>query len=83
MKIDIIRIGNSHGIRIPKPILEQCNLSGQVDMSVENNRLVIVAANDARAGWNEAFQKMASNGDDVLLMDDTGSTDWDKEEWQW
>ncbi len=83
MKVDIIRIGNSHGIRIPKPILEQCSLSGQVDMSVENNRLVIAAANDARAGWNEAFQEMASNGDDVLLMDDTGSTDWDKEDWQW
>jgi antitoxin component of MazEF toxin-antitoxin module len=26
MKIDLVRIGNSRGIRIPKPLIEQCGL---------------------------------------------------------
>jgi len=26
MKVELIRIGNSRGIRIPKPLIEQCGL---------------------------------------------------------
>ncbi len=86
MKAEIIRIGNSHGVRIPKPVLEQCGLSGQVEMNVENNQLIIAASQSVRKGWNEAFQTMADSdhdGDDEILMDDTGSAAFDQNEWQW
>lgn len=83
MKAEIIRIGNSHGVRIPKPVLEQCGLSGQVEMNVKNNQLIIAASNSIRYGWDKAFQKIANDGEDVMLMNDTGSTEFDNEEWQW
>ena len=34
MKTKLIRIGNSKGIRIPKPILEQTGISDEVEMEV-------------------------------------------------
>ncbi len=83
MKADIIRIGNSHGVRIPKPVLEQCGLQGQVEMEVKGGRLVISPARTARQGWDSAFEKMAENGDDKLLMGDATASDWDDKEWTW
>jgi hypothetical protein len=40
-KTELIRIANSRGIRIPKPLIEQCGLEGQVDLRVERNHVVV------------------------------------------
>ena len=34
MKTNLIRIGNSRGIRIPKPFIEQCGLGETVELRV-------------------------------------------------
>ena len=84
MKARIVRIGNSKGIRIPKPLIEQTGLSDDVTIEAEGNRLVIRAARRPRAGWAEAFQAMAVVGDDRLLdADAVTSREWDEREWQW
>ncbi|MBW3541387.1 MAG: AbrB/MazE/SpoVT family DNA-binding domain-containing protein [Planctomycetes bacterium] len=84
MKTRIVPIGNSHGIRIPKPLLEQTGLAGEVEISVEDDALVIRAARKSRAGWTMALQKMARHGDDALLDDPPPSlSDWDESEWEW
>jgi len=83
MKADIIRIGNSHGVRIPKPILEQCGLQGQVEMDVKEGKLIIAPALSVRSGWADAFQSMAEVGDDQPLMGDDYASQWDEKEWQW
>ena len=84
MKTKIVRVGNSQGIRIPKLLLEQTGLSGEVEIAVEENRLVISPASRARAGWEEAFQEMAEAGDDELVWGDAESlTSWDEAEWEW
>ena len=83
MKTRIVRIGNSQGIRIPKPLLEQTGLSGEVNITVRDKALVIQRADKPRAGWAAAFQKMAQNGDDALLDDNTALSSWDEEEWEW
>lgn len=43
MKARIVKIGDSKGIRMPKPILEQCNLQDEVEIEVENKQLIIRA----------------------------------------
>ena len=35
MKAHVVRIGNSRGIRIPKSVIEQCQLHGAVDLIVQ------------------------------------------------
>jgi len=82
MKARIVRIGNSQGLRIPKPLLEQTGLRDEVEIAVRGNALVISAIMRPRAGWAEAFRAMATRGDDKLL-DETRLTRWDEDEWQW
>lgn len=84
MKTKIVRIGNSQGIRIPKPLLEQTGLEGEVEIEARGTHLVIHRVNRPRQGWAEAFSEMARRGDDALLDGDQPSlTRWDEEEWQW
>jgi antitoxin MazE len=84
MKTRIVPIGNSQGIRIPKPLLEQTGLSGEVEISAEDDALVIRPVKKPRAGWATAFQQMAQRGDDALLDDVAPSlSDWDEGEWEW
>lgn len=78
MKVQIIRIGNSQGIRIPKAILEQCHIGSTVKMTVENDKLIL-SRTKVREGWAESFQEMATHHDDELIIDDTISSEYDEE----
>lgn len=84
MKTRIVRIGNSFGIRIPRPVLEQTGLSGEVDIEVDGHRIIINRVKTVRFEWSDAFRKMAEAGDDALLDSYAETaTDWDDEEWEW
>lgn len=84
MNARIVRIGNSRGIRIPKPLLEQAGLRDEVEISVKNGSLVIRPARQPRAGWAEAFEAMARHEHDALIDADAPSTTrWDEDEWEW
>ena len=48
----IIQIGNSQGIRIPKPIIEIANLwDKELEFVVMDSGLLITPEKKARAGW--------------------------------
>jgi antitoxin MazE len=84
MKTRIVRIGNSQGIRIPKPLLEQAGLPDEVELAVEDSTIVIRPLRRPREGWAEQFRSMAKAGDDKLLDADTVRTSrWDGSEWEW
>lgn len=84
MRAEIIRIGNSKGLRIPKAIIEQCGLKTFVDLKVEDHSLIITPyEEDVRVGWEESFKSMAERKDDKLLDIGNIPTSWDKKEWQW
>ena len=84
MRARIIKIGNSQGIRIPKPLLDQTGIMDDVELEVENRQIIIRPVENARAGWDNAFKSMADNGDDALIDEaDTISHSWDEAEWQW
>ena len=84
MKTRIVRIGNSQGIRIPKPLLEQAGLRGEVELSVGDDALIIRPIKEVRAGWADAFREMARRGDDALLDRPTPDlSSWDRDEWEW
>ena len=82
MKVELVRIGNSRGIRIPKPIIVQCGFEDAVDLRIENHHLVIAPARLPREGWEEAFRAAGSSAHDELLLDTPGSQ-FDREEWRW
>jgi len=81
MKASIIKIGNSQGVRIPKPIIEQCGFETEVELEVHDQEVVIRPIKNPRCGWERAFKTMAVNGDDKII--ETPKSDWDEEEWEW
>ncbi len=84
MRARVIKIGNSQGLRIPKPILEQTGIMNDVEIEVEKNQIIIRPVKNARDGWDDAFKVMGDKGDDEPIIDDENiSQSWDEEEWQW
>lgn len=82
MRTRIVRIGNSQGVRIPRPLLEQAGLDDEIELKLVGQTIVIQALADPRAGWAAAFADMATAGDDALL-DEPLDTRFDVEEWEW
>jgi antitoxin MazE len=84
MKAQLIKIGNSRGIRLPKAVIEQVGLETEVELDVRADEVVIrPAKKKPREGWAESFKAMAAAGDDVLLDEPLPPTQFDEEEWQW
>ena len=82
MRARIVRIGNSRGLRIPKPILDQAGLEDEVELTVEGDRLVIQPAHRPRAGWSAAALQAAAE-DNGALVAPVLPTRFDREEWSW
>ncbi len=80
----IVRIGNSRGIRIPKAMLEQFGFAEAVELQAKGGALILRPLKATRPGWAEAFERMASSGDDHLVHEDAPTmTKFDAEEWEW
>jgi len=82
MKTKIVRIGNSRGVRIPKPLLEQAGLEDEVELRVVESGLIIENVGTPRSGWAEAAAELEARGEDGLL-DEAMLTDFDESEWVW
>jgi len=84
MRARVVKIGNSQGIRIPKPVLEQTGIMDDVELEVEKNRIIIRPVANPRSDWEDAFNSMSDIGDDTLIVGNENiSHSWDEEEWQW
>lgn len=81
MKARLVRIGNSRGIRLPKPVIEEAGLGDDVDVRVKDGAVIIKPAT-RRSGWAEAARRAREQGENGLL-DQPTSTRFDDEEWQW
>lgn len=82
MVVSVVQIGNSRGVRLPKVILDQLEISDKLDMEVENSRIILKPIpHQARQGWDAAFQQMNAKGDDVMMLpEEPESKDL---EWEW
>lgn len=81
MKVELTRIGNSRGIRIPKPLIDQCGFSDAVEVRVVSEGLVIAPVRAPRQGWREAFSKSAKQ--DEALLQGLPENKFDHDEWTW
>jgi len=64
----LVKIGNSQGIRIPKPLVEQADLEGkELKLQLVKGGLLISPQNSARSGWKEAIElSLAANDTESL-----------------
>jgi antitoxin MazE len=82
MKAQIIQIGNSQGIRIPKMMLEETGLSGEVELQVHPDGLLIRSVKRPRGNWDAEFRALAEVDDDQPLVGGT-ATGFENREWKW
>lgn len=81
MKTRLVRIGNSRGLRLPKPLIEQLGFEDEVELRAENGALVIRPARRVRVGWADAAKQLAAKVEG--RADDGPATRFDTEEWVW
>ena len=83
IKTRLVKIGNSHGLRIPKLVLDQLNLSADIELEIQDDHLIVRPSTQPRAQWADQFRQMAEHGDDHLLDPDLSLSTWEAAEWQW
>lgn len=81
MEIQVVKIGNSKGIRLSKTLLERYNIRDKLEIIFEKGYLILKPVSKPRSGWEEAFKEMHDNKDDQLLLDDVFQ-DENLEEWK-
>ena len=82
MHTKLINIGNSRGVRLPKPLIQQAGLRDEVELEVASGTIIISSRQDPRGDWAEAAQALSSE-DSGGLIDGELPTDFDLETWEW
>lgn len=75
-------MGNSRGVRLPKPLIEQVGLGDEVELRVEDGTIVIAPVAVPRAGWADAAARLAAQ-ERGGLIDPERATRFDEDEWRW
>jgi antitoxin MazE len=81
LRTQLTRIGNSRGIRIPKPLIDECGLGEDVELRVTAEGLVIAPHRIPRLGWKQAFERNLGAKD--ALLTGLPANRFDREEWKW
>lgn len=92
MKANIVQIGNSKGVRIPKTLLEQLQFEKSVEFQVLPEGLLLRPVQEPkknesnpRENWNEMFQTALAetddDGEDFADWNQVGPTEFDEKEW--
>lgn len=89
MFLDLIKIGNSQGIRIPKSLIEACGFKKTISVEIREGKLILQAKQIEpkkvfRKDWDKAFKKAQKNQKDDFENEFLDfENDWDNEEWTW
>ena len=67
MQTQVIQVGNSLGIRLPKSVLESCSLekSAKLDIQTRSGSIVLKPIRKSRDGWAQAFQDAPALQEDL------------------
>lgn len=81
MRVSIVQIGNSKGIRLSKAILEQYGIGDFVNLVLKKGYIIIEPVDEPRNGWKEAFLKESGDTDQDMLIpevfEDEEDLEWD------
>ncbi len=84
METKLIKIGNSYGIRLPKSLIQQYELSNNIEINPTEKGILIKSKRQSREGWEEQLATAIKAGhqpDDELL--EGFNDDLAEQEWQW
>jgi antitoxin MazE len=70
MRLKVIQVGNSKGIRIPKTILDEYGIKDEVEVDLKAEGISIKPLNKPRENWKEVMRELHVSGGDELLIPD-------------
>ena len=79
IELKVVPIGNSRGVRLPKPVLERYAIKDTLVLEVTEAGLLLRGKRDARMSWEETFQDMARNHEDWSAFDSSIADGLDQE----
>jgi antitoxin MazE len=79
VRAKLVKIGNSRGVRLAKPLLEVAGLTDEVEIEAAPGLLTIRPSAHPRAGWADAASSFGPEG----LLDEVSATRFDDQEWSW
>lgn len=84
MRLAVVSIGNSKGIRIPKAVLDKYQIKDSVDVEMRDDALILKPVHNPREGWEEQFKQAIAHGDlpEGELLEGF-SNDFDDNGWTW
>ena len=85
--IKIIRIGNSQGIRLPKPLLQKYGLDKELILEEIEEGILLRKPEGRRLSWEDTYREIAADrGEraewvelDTALLDGIGGDEYDPE----
>lgn len=86
MQVQVIQIGNSRGVRLPKAVLDQLNFGTTAELRVEKDRIVLEPQRSPRQGWAESFKALAKatkKDEPALKAFKAVKNRFDDEDWSW
>ena len=79
--VQLVRVGNSQGMRIPKVLIEQAKLRDcELNLSVVEHGLLISPKQSPRASWKAQIEALGSEPLDTEWLNADLTTDT---EWEW
>jgi antitoxin MazE len=82
MRTTLRKIGNAHGVLIPKAMLARTGIDQAVELTVEDGAIVLRKPKSAvREGWAEASRALAAAGGDARVWPEFANAD--DTEWEW
>lgn len=83
MRLKVIDIGNSKGIRFPQALIQQYNFVTEINVELKKDGIMITPTQKPREGWEEEFKQATKKiaAEEKSWMDTTNS--FDEEEWTW
>ena len=70
MKVELIPIGNSPGVRLPKTVIEQAKLTTELELLVSEGQVILKSVNKLRKNWERDAIACREADEDRL-------SDWD------
>ena len=83
MILNLIKVGNSRGIRLPKVLIEECHLGDKVQVDIRHGIIEVRRLKKPRDRWAESFKKMRKHKDDKMIGTGQSLSGWDEKEWEW
>lgn len=68
MLVQLVRIGNSRGVLLPRAVIDESGLEDAVELRVHKGGVTLTAVGSTRAGWADSAKACHTRGDDGAEM---------------